>query len=51
MSPSWRSRRRRRTWACTVLKPLTEHERYDLAFEVGGRFVRVQCKWADSEEM
>jgi prevent-host-death family protein len=29
-----------------VLKPLTEHERYDLVFEVGGRLLRVQCKWA-----
>jgi hypothetical protein len=29
----------------TVLKPMTEHARYDLAFEVAGRFVRVQCKW------
>ena len=30
----------------SVLRPLTEHERYDLAFEVGGRLLRVQCKWA-----
>jgi prevent-host-death family protein len=30
----------------SVLKPMTEHERYDLAFELGGRFIRVQCKWA-----
>jgi prevent-host-death family protein len=29
-----------------VLAPMTEHGRYDLAFEVGGRFLRVQCKWA-----
>jgi prevent-host-death family protein len=29
-----------------VLRPMTEHERYDLAFEVGGRILRVQCKWA-----
>ena len=28
-----------------VLRPMTEHGRYDLAFEVGGR-LRVQCKWA-----
>jgi prevent-host-death family protein len=28
-----------------VLRPMTEHERYDLAFEVGGRILRVQCKW------
>jgi prevent-host-death family protein len=30
----------------SVLKPLTEHERYDLVMEVGGRLLRVQCKWA-----
>jgi antitoxin (DNA-binding transcriptional repressor) of toxin-antitoxin stability system len=30
----------------SVLKPLTEHERYDLVFELGGRFWRVQCKSA-----
>jgi prevent-host-death family protein len=29
-----------------VMKPLTEHERYDLVFEVGGRLLRVQCKCA-----
>jgi hypothetical protein len=29
-----------------VLKPLTEHERYDLAVGIAGRLVRVQCKWA-----
>lgn len=29
-----------------VLKPLTEHGRFDLAFEVGPRLYRVQCKWA-----
>src|SRR5215207_431509 len=29
-----------------VLKPLTEHGRYDLVFEIGGRLLRVQCKWA-----
>jgi hypothetical protein len=28
-----------------VLKPLAP-ERYDLAFDVGGRLLRVQCKWA-----
>jgi prevent-host-death family protein len=28
-----------------VLKPLTEHERYDLVLGVGGRLLRVQCKW------
>jgi len=30
----------------SVLKPLTEHEVYDLAFDVGERILRVQCKWA-----
>ena len=29
-----------------VLRPLAEGGRYDLAFEVAGRFVRVQCKSA-----
>ena len=28
-----------------VLKPVAEHGRYDLGFEVGGRILRVQCKW------
>ena len=28
-----------------VLRPMTEHGRYDLAFELGGRILRVQCKW------
>jgi PD-(D/E)XK endonuclease len=30
----------------TVLKPLAEHGRYDLAFEIAPRLLRVQCKWA-----
>jgi prevent-host-death family protein len=30
----------------SVLKPLTEHERYDLVLGIGGRLMRVQCKWA-----
>jgi prevent-host-death family protein len=30
----------------SVLKPLTEHERYDLVIGIGGRLLRVQCKWA-----
>ena len=30
----------------SVLMPLTEHGRYDLAIEIGGRLMRVQCKWA-----
>jgi hypothetical protein len=29
----------------SVLKPLTEHERYDLAFDLGSEVMRVQCKW------
>ena len=29
-----------------VLRPMLEGARYDLAFEVGGRLLRVQCKWA-----
>jgi PD-(D/E)XK endonuclease len=30
----------------TVLKPLTEHERYDLVIGIAGKLLRVQCKWA-----
>ena len=29
-----------------VLKPLVEHTRYDLVFQVGHALHRVQCKWA-----
>jgi prevent-host-death family protein len=29
-----------------VLKPTAEHGKYDLAFDLGTRIVRVQCKWA-----
>ena len=29
-----------------VLRPSTEHCRYDMAFEISGRLFRVQCKWA-----
>jgi hypothetical protein len=29
----------------SVLKPLTEHERYDLVLGIGGRLFRAQCKW------
>jgi len=29
-----------------VLRPIVDHARYDLAFEIGDRLVRVQCKWA-----
>ena len=28
-----------------VLRPLSDHGRYDLAFEIGDRLWRVQCKW------
>ena len=30
----------------SVLKPWTEHERYDLVLGIGGKLLRVQCKWA-----
>ncbi len=29
-----------------VSKPVTEHCRYDLIFDLGARLLRVQCKWA-----
>ena len=29
-----------------VLKPVAEHGRYDLAFDLGHSMIRVQCKWA-----
>lgn len=29
-----------------VLRPMTEHCRYDMAFEIAGALLRVQCKWA-----
>jgi prevent-host-death family protein len=32
-----------------VLRPMTEHERYDLVFELGERFFRIQCKWASCD--
>jgi PD-(D/E)XK endonuclease len=28
-----------------VLRPMQEHGRYDLAFEIAGELLRVQCKW------
>jgi prevent-host-death family protein len=28
-----------------VLKPIAEHGRYDLVFDLGDRLLRVQCKW------
>jgi prevent-host-death family protein len=33
-----------------VLKPVAEHGRYDLGFELAGRILRVQCKWASFDE-
>lgn len=32
-----------------VLRPQAEHMRYDLAFDLGPKIVRVQCKWARKE--
>jgi antitoxin (DNA-binding transcriptional repressor) of toxin-antitoxin stability system len=32
-----------------VLKPFSEHARYDLMFDLGDGVVRVQCKWARRE--
>ena len=29
----------------SVLRPIVEHGRYDLGFEIGDRILRVQCKW------
>ena len=33
-----------------VLRPMVEHGRYDLAFEIGERILRVQCKWGGLHE-
>jgi prevent-host-death family protein len=33
-----------------VLRPLAEHGRYDLGFEIGDRLLRVQCKWGALDE-
>ena len=33
-----------------VLKPVAEHGRYDLGFEIGSRLFRVQCKWGNLVE-
>jgi prevent-host-death family protein len=33
-----------------VLKPIAEHGRYDLAFDLENRILRVQCKWARLEK-
>ncbi|MDX6637214.1 MAG: endonuclease, partial [Solirubrobacterales bacterium] len=29
-----------------VIRPLVEHTRYDLIFDLQPRLLRVQCKWA-----
>ena len=29
----------------SVLRPIVEHGRYDLAFEIADKILRVQCKW------
>ncbi len=34
----------------SVLKPLTEHEPYDLALGIDDRLLRVQCKWGRKSE-
>ncbi len=34
----------------SVLKPLTEHERYDLVLGIAGQLLRVQCKWASRRD-
>ena len=31
-----------------VLKPVAEHGRYDLAFDLGHRILRVPCTWGPS---
>ncbi len=33
----------------SVFAPMTEHERVDLVLGIGGRLLRVQCKWANSK--
>ncbi len=33
-----------------VLSPVTEHGRYDLVFDLGGRLARIQCKWGRRAE-
>jgi prevent-host-death family protein len=32
-----------------VYKPLTEHGRCDLCFDIGGQLLRIQCKWGSME--
>jgi prevent-host-death family protein len=34
-----------------VLHPMQEHGRYDLAFEISRRVLRVQCKWGALDEV
>ena len=34
----------------SVLRPMQEHGRYDLAFEIADRILRVQCKWGALDE-
>jgi hypothetical protein len=34
----------------SVLRPIVEHGRYDLGFEIDNRFFRVQCKWGALDE-
>jgi PD-(D/E)XK endonuclease len=34
----------------SVLRPIVEHGRYDLAFEIGDRLLRVQCKWGQLDD-
>lgn len=34
----------------SVLRPIVEHGRYDLAFEIGDRILRVQCKWGGLDD-
>jgi hypothetical protein len=33
-----------------VLRPVVEHGRYDLGFEIGDHILRVQCKWGALDE-
>ncbi|MEA2364918.1 MAG: hypothetical protein QOI32_430 [Thermoleophilaceae bacterium] len=33
-----------------VLRPVVEHARYDLAFEIGPDILRVQCKWGSLDQ-
>jgi prevent-host-death family protein len=33
-----------------VLRPMVEHGRYDLAFEIADRILRVQCKWGGLDD-